>query len=125
MGFLIDGLITWIFRTLKKWRRLNFERDALDWPQSVGKVISTIPKRSDGCGSAWKTWSVELTYSYVAGGEYYSGAHLLPPESEGEATELAERWKDRELVVRYLPDDPSKSIVLMEDQLKDQTVKYP
>lgn len=78
-------------------------------------------KRSDQSGSGWNIWSVELTYSYVAAGEYYSGAYLLPPESEGEAAELAQRWKDRKLVVRYLPEDASKSVVLM----KDQTVNYP
>jgi hypothetical protein len=127
MDILIDALIRWIVRTLKKRRRVDLERDASDWPQSAGTVIGTLAKRSDRGDSAWNVWSVELTYSYVASGEYYSGSHLLPPESEGEAEELAQRWKDRKLVVRYLPDDPSKSVVLMEDQAVDTTPtpKYP
>jgi hypothetical protein len=126
MGFLIDTFIFWIVRTLKKWRRQTLEREALDWPRTPGTVLKT-QARSDKGGSGWNVWSVELTYSYVASGEYYSGTHPLPPESEGEAEELAQRWKDRKLVVRYFPEDPSKSVVLMEDQAVDTTPapKYP
>jgi hypothetical protein len=58
---------------------------------------------------------VELIFSYVAKGEYYSGQFLLPPETEDEAAELAQRWKQRDLVVRYSPENVSKSVLLMED----------
>jgi hypothetical protein len=116
MGFLIDTLIFWVARTLKKWRRRSLEREALDWPRTLGTVVGTQTKRSDEGDSGWNIWSVELMYSYTATSEYYSGTHLLPPESEDEAAEVALRWKDQNLVVRYSPQDVSKSVVLMHDQ---------
>jgi hypothetical protein len=116
MGFLIDTFVLWVVRTLKKWRRETLERDALDWPQALGTVVGTQTKRSNEGDSGWSNWSVELMYSYQATGLYYSGTHFLPPESEDEAAELALRWKDQSLVVRYFPRDNSKSVVLMHDQ---------
>jgi hypothetical protein len=93
----------------------NLEREALDWPRALGSVVGTQTKRSDE-GSSWGNWSAELTYSYAVKGEYYSGVHLLPPESEDEATEVASRWRERNLVVRYSPSDISRSVVLVHDQ---------
>jgi hypothetical protein len=78
-------------------------------------VIDAQPKLSSD-GESWKNWSVEISYSYAAAGEYYSGTHRLPPESEDEAAEVALRWKDRNLVVRYSPRDASESVVLMHNQ---------
>jgi hypothetical protein len=115
MDFFIDTIIFWVLRVLKKWRRENLEREAEDWPRALGTVVGTQAKRSDE-GESWNNWRVELTYSYSAMGEYYSGTHLLSPESEGEAAEVALRWRDRNLVVRYSPRDVSKSVVLMHDQ---------
>jgi hypothetical protein len=115
MDFLIESLITWIVRMLKKRRRLNLEREALDWPRTLGSVVST-QTRSDKGNSSSNFWSVELTYSYTATGGYYSGTHLLPPESEDETAEVALRWKNKNLVVRYSPKDVSKSVVLMHEQ---------
>lgn len=79
MGFLIDTLVLWVVRTLKKWNRETLEREALDWPRTLGTVVGAQTKRSDEGDSRWNTWRVELTYSYAAAGEYYSGTHLLPP----------------------------------------------
>ena len=113
--FPIDFLISWVLRALKRWRRENLEREALDWPRALGTVVGTQPKRSED-GDSWNNWSLELTYAYAAKGEYYSGTHALPPESEDEATEVALRWRKRYLIVRYSPQDISRSIVLMHDQ---------
>jgi hypothetical protein len=119
MDYFIETLIFWVVRSVKRWRRTNLEREALDWPRTLGTVVAVQTKQSDKGDSSWNgrnRRSVELTYSYVATGGYYSGAHLLPPESEDEAAEVALRWKDQNLVVRYLPRDISNSVVLMHDQ---------
>jgi hypothetical protein len=73
-------------------------------------------KHAEDPADSWYSWQVELMFSYIANGEYYSGQSLLPPETEDEAAEIAQRWKDRYLVVRYAPDDASRSVLLMDDQ---------
>lgn len=111
----IEYLISWILRLLRRRRREHLETEALDWPSALGTVVDARPKVSDG-GEPYKNWTLELVYAYVATGEYHSGTHLLAPESEDEVTEEADRWKERKLVVRYSPEDASRSVVLLQDQ---------
>jgi hypothetical protein len=112
---LIELLIRWLVRLWKRQRREWLETDALDWPRTLGTVVVAQPKVTDD-QNPWKQWSVELRYAYTVKGEYYSGSHDLPPESEDDAAEDAGRWKERNLVVRYSPQDIEKSVILMRDQ---------
>ncbi|MGA8491964.1 MAG: DUF3592 domain-containing protein [Terriglobales bacterium] len=114
-----DFLLGWIIRRARKQRSQQLEAQARTWPQAQGTVSECRVKRAGDPPDRWYVWQVELTFSYVANGEYYSGTSLLPPETEGEAAELAQRWKDRKLLVRYFPEDASKSVVLMQDQTVD------
>ena len=91
------------------------ERAASNWPCTFGSVIGAQLKRSDP-GEPWKVWSVDLHYFYVVNGEYYSGEYSLPPDSEDEANEQANRWKERNIVVRYSPENAEESLILMCDQ---------
>jgi|SRR5580698_225900 hypothetical protein len=111
----IELVIQWIVRFVKNWRRQNLERQALDWPTALGTVIDAHAIRCNASES-WKDWTVELSFSYVVSGEYYSGTHLLPPVSEDEAADEASRWKERKLITRFSPVDTSRSVVLMHDQ---------
>ena len=127
--FPIELIVQWLVRLVKKWRRENLERAALDWPTTLGTVTSASSKRCDAKES-WKDWVVEPAFSYVVSGEYYSGTHILPPESEDEAVDAARRWNERKLVVRYSPQDVSRSVVLLHDQtsaavstLSDETAR--
>jgi Protein of unknown function (DUF3592) len=116
-----DFLLGWIIRRGRKPKIQQLEAQARTWPRAEGTVSECHVKRAEDPPDSWYVWQVELRFSYVANGEYYSGTSVLPPETEVEATELAQRWKDRKLVVRYLADYPSKSVVLMEDQTLDRT----
>lgn len=113
--FPIEYLFRAITRLVKNWWRRSLEEEALGWPRATGTVMDTRTERSEG-GAPWHDWSVRLIFSYVADGEYYSGDHLLPPESQGEADEIASRWRGRSLVVRYSPNDASRSVVLLQEQ---------
>jgi hypothetical protein len=122
-----DFLFGWIIRRQRKRRVQQLEEQARTWPMAEGTVSGCRVKRAEDPPDSWYVWQVELTFSYVANGEYYSGTSLLPPETEGEAAELARRWKDRKLLVRYFPEDASQSVVLMQDQAADTAPdpKYP
>ena len=108
-------IIQWAIRTFKRWRRENLERQALDWPRAFGVVINSCTKRGDAT-EPWNNWVVELHYSYVVSGEYYSGVHSLPAGSEGDAADEKKLWNERKLIVRYSPTNVSTAVILMHDQ---------
>jgi len=98
-------------------RNLALMEAARAWPKARAHVHSTQVKQEDRSTEGWFYWQVELTYSYTVGSEYYSGRFLLPPDSEDEANEQAVRWADKDVIVRYRPDETATSVFVMEDQL--------
>jgi hypothetical protein len=46
----------------------------------------------------FKPWVGELTYTYVANGEYYSGFHRIRARSERRAEDRISGWKGRTVV---------------------------
>jgi hypothetical protein len=58
----------------------------------------------------------ELTYTYVANGQYYSGFHRIGGRSEGRAEERISGWKGRMVGVRDSPTKPEISVLLRSDQ---------
>ncbi len=111
-----DLLMNSLLGRLKKRRILALENAARSWPQAFAHVQATHVIREERSTDAWLCWQVELAYSYVVRGEYYSGIYLLPPSSEDEADERARYWKDKDVMVRYQPQAVTESILLLEDQ---------
>jgi hypothetical protein len=64
-------------------------------------------------------WVGELNYSYSVDGDYYAGSLQMPAASEDKASEMAKRWRDRAVIVRYLPENPEKSVLVLEEQDAD------
>lgn len=97
----VTGILAWLRR-----------RKAVAWPSTQGVVQScrTLAGKHRG-------WICVLTYSYVANGEYYSGAHPIKARSENVADELAALWKGRPVVVRYAPSNHAVSVLLKDDQI--------
>jgi len=62
-------------------------------------------------------FAVALEYSYRADGQTHAGTYFLPGTyTEGDlATEAAEAWKGRKIVVRYNPSKPQQSFFLGSD----------
>ena len=109
---LMQSLLSRIHR-----RRVRaLEESARAWPKASGHVQTTRVKREERPSDPWLCWQVELTYSYVVSGEYYSGSYSLQPDSEDEADERARYWRDKDVMVRYDPQKVSDSVLLLEDQ---------
>ena len=88
---------------------------AQHWQQTSGRGSGAH------AASSRAIWTVEISYSYVINGEYYSGFASLPADDEKHAEGLALGWKDREILVRYQPEDPTESTLLLEDQKQPLT----
>jgi len=62
-------------------------------------------------------WAVALEYTYHAESEIYSGVYFLPRTyTEGDqASDAAQAWIRRTIVVRYNPSHPQRSLFLVGD----------
>ena len=60
-------------------------------------------------GSLVRPQIVDVTYSYVAAGERYTGTDTLSFRREDEAADTAGNLKDIDIQVRYNPSSPGES----------------
>jgi hypothetical protein len=113
LDYLFEFLLAWVLRHFKAWRRNRLVVRVQDWPQASGRGLGAHAKSSN---AAHPIWATDITYSYVVDGEYYSGFVSLPADDEAHAEGLALGWNDRAILVRYLPNSPTESTLLLEDQ---------
>ena len=97
---LLHPLYVAVRRRLYKRQRRRDLHESEGWPEAKGEVHS-------------KTWDSslpreELLYSYSTSQGYYSGTHWVWFErSEPHEVKVGDR-----IVVRYMPDDPQRSVFL-------------
>ena len=105
---LLVVLVRFVGPRLKRW----FERRGSEsWPAAEGRVFQAKVKRGELAG-----WICELTYSYQAAGEYYSGTYERGFALERRAEQFVERFPSgTHLRVRYKPGREAVSTVLAED----------
>jgi|SRR5215467_168043 len=111
-----DILVRSVLRRINKRRTRAVEKGALRWPKAPAHVQAVRVIREEHAADSWFCWQIELTYSYVGSGEYYSGNYVLPPDSEDEADEQAKHWTHKDVTVRYHPEKVSESVLLLKDQ---------
>jgi hypothetical protein len=97
---LLHPLYVAIRRTLHKRERRHDLHESEGWPQAEGAIHSkkwdsSLPRE-------------ELLYSYSTAQGYYSGTHWLWFErSEPHEVKVCDR-----IILRYMPDDPQRSVFL-------------
>ena len=80
------------------------------WPVADGKVFSGKVEKDD------LGWATELTYSYAALGEYYSGTFRRGFRRKKNAEAFLERFpRQTPIPVRYKPQKPEMSALLLSD----------
>jgi len=121
LGFCAVAALGWILRWLGMVVNRKMQMRAKDWPYTHGTVEHAEPKMVGEGRSGY--WVGELAYSYSVGGEYYSGILQLPASSEDAAWDAVRGWKDRKVIVHYMPTAPSRSMLVMEEQ--DQPAGLP
>lgn len=114
LGFLGIVVLVWILRWLGLRMNRRLQNSAKNWPYAHGTVEHAEPKMVGEGHSGY--WVGELAYSYSVDGEYYSGVFQLPASSESTASDVVQGWKNRALVIHYSRADPSKSVLVLEEQ---------
>jgi hypothetical protein len=81
------------------------------WPMGNGRVFDTAIVQDDIQG-----WAAEITYSYEAFGEYYSGVYRRGFRRKKKAEAFIERLpRETPIPVRYKAERPELSTVLTSD----------
>jgi len=81
------------------------------WPIADGRIFDSSVRQDELLG-----WAVELTYSYTAFGEYYSGTYSRGYRRKKRAEALLERLPSGTPVpVRYKAERPETSTLLPAD----------
>jgi hypothetical protein len=82
-----------------------------DWPIADGRITTSKLERDELQG-----WAVELTYFYVAMGEYYSGTWRRGFRRKKTAEAFLERFpRQTPIPVRYKHEKPGVSTLLSSD----------
>jgi hypothetical protein len=83
-----------------------------NWPVVQGRIHKSRATSDE------RFWIAELTYSYAANGEYYSGEDKQRFATKRRAEEYAERFpKDAVIFARYNPQNPEVSVMLRDEQV--------
>lgn len=106
--------IGWILRKFTFRMNRKLQESAKDWPYVYGKIEHAEPEMIGKGETAY--WAGRLSYSYTVDGEYYSGFFHFEAANEKKAWEAVLGWKNRTVIVHYLPDNPQKSILIMDEQ---------
>ena len=81
------------------------------WSMADGKIFTGNLQRDDLQG-----WAVVLTYSYIALGEYYSGAYHRGFRRKKKAESFLDRFpRNTPFPVRFKPGKPETSTLLLTD----------
>jgi hypothetical protein len=115
-GFAIVAMIVSGLRWLSISSNRRLQNRARELPITFGNVEHAEPKMVGEGRTGY--WVGELSYSYSVDGEYYAGVAQLPASSEDSAWASVKGWKDRRVRMRYLPSDPAKSVLVIDEQNK-------
>lgn len=114
LDILLKHLFTFVGRCLKAWRRQRLVVRAQHWAQVPG---SALEGHADCLNdSSYAICSAEINYTHRVDGELFAGSVSLPADDKRHAEGLALGWRNREILVRYSPDDPTTSTLLLEEQ---------
>jgi len=103
-----------ILRMVGTWISRRAQNRARNWPYVYGTVEHAEPKMIGDGRTAH--WIGELAFSYSVDGAYYSGFCPLPASGEDQAWNSVRGWKDRKVIVHYWPRNPSRSVLIVEEQ---------
>jgi hypothetical protein len=102
LGGLISSLAGW-------WLLRARKRRAESWPMVAGRVERAEVEGTD------TGYFADISYSYQANGEYYSGFYQKTFRMRRFAEEFVDITRGQQLFVRYHPEKPETSVVREQD----------
>jgi|ERR1041385_915809 len=93
-----------------EWIPMQLRRGKRNWP-SIQALVESVGRRrlEDTEGGGWVN---ELIFSYSVNNEYYSGVFRYSLSDD----ETIEEWTGRKVLIHYQPENPSKSIMFIDEQ---------
>jgi Protein of unknown function (DUF3592) len=129
--YMIPAAVAYLLVNIaRRFHRWYITGPAQSWPAAEASVNSSYQIDENQTAfslNAWDPddnddkyharWAVALEYTYHAQAEIYSGVYFLPRTyTEGDqASEAAQAWIGRTIVVRYNPSRPQRSLFLEGD----------
>jgi hypothetical protein len=114
LNYLLEFLYRVCVRRLRAWRRHKLVVRVQQWPQAAGNGLEGHADCSED--STYAICSAEINYTYLVDGALFAGSVSLPADNKRHAEGIALGWRNREILVRYSPGDPTQSTLLLEDQ---------
>jgi hypothetical protein len=94
--------------------QIKQSREALSWPTTSGRVVSSVVHESQGTDGA-SDFYFDVTYEYQVAERHLSGSSLLGPFFESDAEEWVQAYPPGSWVrVYYDPKTPKRSAVWPE-----------
>jgi hypothetical protein len=98
----VSGLIGW-------WLLAARKRRAESWPMVPGRVERAVVEGTD------TGYFADISYSYQANGEFFSGFYQKSFRMRRFAEEFADMTRGQNLFVRYDPEKPKVSVIRDQD----------
>jgi hypothetical protein len=116
LDFAILFATVWLIRAIATLAGQRLGRQTASWPVVQGTIEQAGPKMIGEGHTAY--WVGELSYSDSVSGEYYAGVAHLPASNEDAACEVTQRLKDRKQLVRVMPGNPERSVLVLNEQFQ-------
>jgi Protein of unknown function (DUF3592) len=92
----------------KRW----FVRERAEgWSQANGRVESGEVSGIRSYPSWKSTFTATINYSYSVNGDWFAGKVVERFNNEQKAWDFVDRYKGKEILVRYNPNRPAKSVL--------------
>jgi len=105
--------ILWALRNVSDWAENRLYKAAQNWLSVPGTVEYAEPMMVGEDSDAH--WGSDLHYSYSVDGNSYSASFYFRALSEEDARELVKGWRNRKILVHYLPANPARSIFVPQE----------
>ena len=105
--------ILWSLRDLD-WIAKKLQDRAASWP-SVPATVEYAEAMIAGDDNTTR-WVGDLHFSYSVDGNTYSNSHYFRASDEEEARESVQAWRNRRIIVHYLPGNPARAVFIPQEQ---------
>jgi hypothetical protein len=106
--------LLWFLRNVSDLAEMKLNVKAKNWP-----AVSTIVEYAEPMMVGEDRdahWGTDIHYAYSVDGSSFSGSYYVRAYGQEDAEDIARKWRKRKIVVHYFPGDPSRSVLIPDEQ---------
>jgi hypothetical protein len=104
----------WFLRNVSDLAERKLNEKAKSWP-AVSTVVEYAEPMMVGDDENAHL-GTDIHYAYSVDGYSYAGSYYFRAYSEDDAEDTASQWRNRRILVHYFPDNPSRSVLIPDEQ---------